>query len=338
MFEKVKAFRSYMKHGEGLEAGLTPPEAVVVDAPTPAQEAAVEAALGGDHRPAADLLDRTRANRDWDAHSAALTILGDTATSAPQWLEDWQRAEPESPGAALVRARLGLVEAWRQRTHAQAENVSREQFEAFHETLRDTTALIQRAADLAPDDPEPWNLAITHARGLQAPREVLEEYLANLRAADPWHYWGHRGALEFVTEKWFGSTEESYAFARSVVEAAPADARVQTLELDALLEQLATGDDDGAKASRERTDAAIERARRWVDAHDGDDRTWLHRNTLAFVLHRIGRGREAYDQLVAIGPRVTEYPWGYYGDDARSTYLTLRTAIVTAAAQEGAAP
>lgn len=337
MFEKMKSFRAYMKHGEGLQAALPPLEAVVVDAPTPVQEAAVEAALGGDHRPAADLLERTRSHRDWDAHSAALTVLGDAASSAPQWLEDWQREEPESPAAALVRARLGLVEAWHQRSNAQSQDVSREQFEAFHATLADATALIQRAADLAPDDPEPWNLALTHARGLEAPREYVEEYLGNLRSADAWHYWGHRAALEYLTDKWFGSHEESHSFARSVVEAAPADARVQTLALDALLEHLVSKDGDAAVADRERAVFAVDRARAWVDAHDGDDRTWLHRNALAFCLYRLGRFREAYDELVAVGPHVTGYPWGYFGDDARSTYKTMCTAIVTKAAEEGPA-
>lgn len=334
MFKKAKQFRNYLKNSDGLKAALVPAEAVVVGAPAPEEEAAVGAAVAGDHRPAAELLDRTRRERDWDAHSRALTVMADAAQTTPQWLEDWERAEPDSPAAALLRARLGLVEAWRQRTNLRAENVTQEQFDAFHATLGDSTALIQRAADLAPDDPEPWNLALIHARGLEAPREVMEDYLGSLRALDPWHYWGHRAALEFLTEKWFGSHEEAYGFARSVAEAAPAGARVQTLELDALLEHLAAGGKEQALADRARTDAVLDRARRWISAHEADPRVRVHRNTLAVVLMVLGRGREAYDELLAIGPHVTEYPWSYWDDDARSSFLARRDAIVALAAQE----
>ena len=63
VFKSLRGAAKMMRHGEALEAPLAPSEDVVLDAPMAAAASAVEAALAGDHRPAADLLRHTRESR-----------------------------------------------------------------------------------------------------------------------------------------------------------------------------------------------------------------------------------------------------------------------------------
>lgn len=333
VFKALRGAAKMMRHGEALQDALAPAESVVVDAPTSAAAAAVEAALAGDHRPAADLLQRTLDTRAWDDRSHVVDVLAGASLRAPQWLDDWESAAPDDGGLALVRAATGIHRAWEHRSRLRASDVSQEQLEAFHTTLADTTALLQRAADLLPDDPEPWALALVHARGLEAPPEVWHDYLSRVRAADPWHYGGHRAAMELLTAKWFGSHEEMSDFARRVAAEAPEDARVRALPLAAVVEQIASGD-AAAAAADPATPEAVDLALAWVEA--GPDRgqhvVAVHRNALVFVLFHCRSFRQAYDQLVATGPFATSVPWGYYGE-ARTVFLEYRGHVVVKTAE-----
>ena len=334
MFDKLRGAGKMMRHGDALRDALAPAESVVVDAPMSAAADAVEAALGGNHRPAADLLRRTLEARAWDDRTSVVDAFASGSLRAPQWLDDWEAAAPEDGGLALVRAATGIHRAWEHRSHLRANEVSPEQFEAFHATLGDTTALLQRAADLLPGDPEPWHLALVHARGLEAPREVWHDYLTSLRGADPWHYAGHRAAMELVTAKWFGSHEEMHDLARGVAAAAPPQERVRTLPLAAVLEHMAEAGPQAARDLPGVTDD-VDLALEWVGSHGdlGHHVVMVHRNTLVFVLFHLQRFREAYDQLVAVGPYATEYPWGYYGD-AREVFLQYRDHVVVKTASQ----
>ena len=333
VFKALRGAAKMMRHGEALTDALAPAESVVVDAPMSAAAAAVEAALAGDHRPAAELLQHTLDARTWDDRSHVVDVFAGVSLRAPQWLDDWEASAPDDGGLALVRAATGIHRAWEHRSRMQASDVSQEQFEAFHATLADTTALLQRAADLLPGDPEPWALALVHARGLEAPPEVWHDYLSSVRAADPWHYGGHRAAMELLTAKWFGSHEEMYDFARRVAAEAPEDARVRTLPLAAVLEQMASGDTVAAVADPA-TAEAVDLAHAWVEANQdrGQHVVAVHRNALVFVLFHCRRFREAYDQLVAVGPYATSVPWGYYGE-ARAVFLQYRDHVVVKTAE-----
>jgi len=335
VFSKLNQARKAMKLGPELAAALAPDDAVVVDAPADYAVSAIESALRGEHEPAAELLRWSRENRAWEERSHLVARLGPASLRAPQWLEAWRAAAPDDPDLATVTARVLVEQAWEQRSHARAEDVSREQFEAFHTTLADATAQIQRAVDLSPGDPEPWSLALIHARGLEAPGEVFDGYLRALWETDRYHTEGNTQAMQYLCEKWFGSHDEMWRFVGAAVDGAPADARIQTLPLDALLEHTAQASGAALTEDPARVEEAISRARGYLDANPdaGHHLTARTRNVLARVLFFLHRFDEAYDQLVAIGPHATEFPWGYWGD-AREEFLTYRRHIVTKKAAE----
>ncbi|MEO7267905.1 MAG: hypothetical protein ABIW49_01710 [Knoellia sp.] len=332
MFEKIKAAKAYLDHGDDLAGALVADDAVVIDAPSDAARPAIDAALDGKYEPAADLLRRTRQDSAWEDRDLAVASLGRLALKSPQWLEAWRESDPDSPDLAVVDARRLVEQAWEQRSHNDASQVSKDQFAAFHETLEHATQRIQQAVDGSPGDPVPWSLALRHARGTEADRETFDGYLRSLESTDPHHYGARYEAMQYLCAKWFGSHEEMFEFAQASVEAAPPEARVQSLLLDAVLEHLAS-DGSALADNPDRVEDAIARARGFLDAqaHAGHHLTARTRNVLARILFHLKRHREAYEQLQAIGPYATSYPWGYWGD-AREEFLTHRSRIVTLAA------
>ncbi|MGG5259101.1 hypothetical protein [Phycicoccus avicenniae] len=334
MFRKVNEFRRYMKNRDAMAAALVPDEAVVADAPMPGLAPAMEAAVAGDHAPAADLLASTHRRRAWDDRSHAVDLLARMSLRTPQWLDAWEtEAGPDDPAPLVVRSALGLNSAWEHRTRERAENVSQEQFKAFHATLGDTTDTLQRAVDRTDDDPEPWRLGLIHARGLEAPPEVWQGYVSALREIDPWHHGGLRAALELQTAKWFGSHEQAYDVAFGLAAEAPADSRVRTLPLDAVFEHaVADGAEDVARAGR--AEEAIALTTGWLAQADPERYhvVAVHRGVLAATLMLLGRFDESFDEFVALGPHATRYPWGYWADDPREGFLRFRSAVSVKAA------
>jgi len=332
MFKKLKATKAYLEHGDDLAGDLVPDDAVVVDAPSDAARPAIDAALDGKYEPAAELLRHTREAGSWEDRDLDVASLGHLALASPQWLDAWREADPENPDLAVVDARRLVEQAWEQRSHNDASQVSQEQFAAFQETLENATQRIQQAIDGSPGDPVPWALALRHARGTECDRETFDGYVRALESTDAHHYGARYEAMQYLCAKWFGSHEEMFAFAHASVEAAPREARVQSLLLDAVLEHLAS-DASALTANPERVEEAIGRARGFLEANKdgGHHVTAQTRNVLARILFHLERHREAYEQMQAIGPYATSYPWRYW-DDAREEFLTHRKHIVTLAA------
>ncbi|WP_404385684.1 hypothetical protein LL946_05770 [Knoellia locipacati] len=332
MFKKIKAAKAYLEHGDEFAQGLVPDDAVVLDTPSDAARPAIDAALDGAYEPAAELLRSSRGARAWEDRDVDVASLGRLSLRAPQWLDSWREAAPDDPDLAVVDARRLVEQAWEQRSHDDASQVSAEQFAAFGETLERATERIQQAVDGSPGDPVPWAIALRHARGTEGDRGTFERYLDALGSTDPHHYGARYEAMQYVCAKWFGSHDEMFSFAQASVDAAPREARVQTLLLDAVLEHVAS-EESALTGNRDRVEEAIARARGYLDANPdaGHHLTAQTRNVLARILFHLERHREAYEQLQAIGPHATSYPWRYWGD-AREEFLTHRSHIVTLAA------
>ncbi|MFJ7194291.1 MULTISPECIES: hypothetical protein [unclassified Streptomyces] len=317
-----------LRHSASVGADLPPDEAVSVDAPDPALRAALGSAADGDHGPARELLAQTREHRQWELRDGYVSRLAEAALHNPGWLDAWRAGHPEDPDAALVGADLCVHRAWEVRTGESSGQVTPDQFRAFFALLEDAAPVIGRAAELNPADPVPWRIALTHALGSRAPREVFDEYWAQALALDPHHYGCHTAALTYLCAKWHGSHTEMFDFAERAADTAPPGSKLHALPLFAALEYtvLSPGAPPGPDPYAPRVAAAVARALDLSAAYAPDSREAAgFRNCLALMLLRTERWDEALDAFRSIGTRATKYPWAYFGDDPRQEFLETRS-------------
>ncbi|MFC9748123.1 hypothetical protein [Streptomyces niveus] len=318
-----------LRHGAAVGAQLPPDASVVLDPPMPGLRAALTAAYAGDHAPARDLLAATRLGAEWERRGGYVPRLAESALHSPGWLDAWLAESPRDPDAVLVKAEHCVQQAWEIRTGARASSVSRDQFQAFFALLDDAVPAIGAAAELNPTDPVPWQVALTHARGSQAPREVFDAYWAEATARAPHHYGCHVSAMQYLCDKWYGSHGEMFDFAERAAGEALPGSKLHALPLLAAVEYdvVADGGNGGAGIERSRIHAALKRAQELSDAYpQGDPEVAGVRNHLALMLVLADRHGEALEQFRAVGAHATQYPWAYLGD-ARGEFLDFRTGV-----------
>ncbi len=187
--------------------------------PEPEAALAVQAAQGGDRRPAAALL--ADAGEDWDLRWDRLTALASAAVRDGRWLADWRAERPDDPDAAAVHAEALLRQAWGVRGGGSAEDTSAEDPERFRRMLSAAVQAAREAAALAPRDPSPWVTLVTAARGLALPHGDFRPLWDELTARAPHHFFGHLSALQYWCAKWCGSHALAQRFADGAAGAAP---------------------------------------------------------------------------------------------------------------------
>ncbi|GHC74639.1 hypothetical protein GCM10007079_09040 [Nocardiopsis terrae] len=97
---------------------------------------------------------------------------------------------------------------------AWAKDVSRERFEEFHAMLPPAYEHLVHAANAAPDRPDALNHLQWFGLGAGMSREDLDFLWDRIIERDPWHPMSHQSRLQVLCQKWEGSHEEMFAFAR----------------------------------------------------------------------------------------------------------------------------
>lgn len=318
-----------LRHASVVGADLPPDESVVLDAPDEPMRSALEAARAGEHAPAAALLAATRLGSQWERRSVLVSRFATAALDSHGWLDSWLAEEPDDPDAALVTAELRIHQAWEIRTAQRAADVTEDRFQAFFTLLEDAMPALGRAVELNPADPVPWEVALTHARGSQAPREVFDTYWSEAVARAPHHVGCHITALQYLCAKWYGSDEEMFSFAERAAEDALPGSELHALPLYAAVEYDIVADaTEPGPVTDPRIVAAIDRALELSTWHEpGAPEAARFRNHLALMLVRSDRTPEALEVFRSIGPYATTYPWAYLSDDPRQEFLDLRTGV-----------
>lgn len=168
------------------------------------------------------------AGRDRELRGRRLAVLTRAAVEDDAWLFAWMSAEPSSPEAAIVFAALLTSRAGDARGGAAASETSAEQFRNFADLSRAALTASRRAAELAPDDPEPW-IQIVYSLMATGDRDAFFEAMRQGLRRDPRHLQLHTAAVGFLCEKWFGSHEQMFAAARTPAATAPPGSNLHIL-------------------------------------------------------------------------------------------------------------
>ncbi|MBQ0830470.1 hypothetical protein [Streptomyces tagetis] len=303
--------RAFLRGGPaaGRVRGAGADDDVFLDAPDDRLGPALVAAARGAYGPAAELLAATRAHAEWEHRDRYAGRLAAFARSRAEWLREWRAAAPDDPDALLVEARLTVDRCWDSPARA--------------ELLRQAGPAVAAVAEAGGRDPVPWRIVLDTARGAHAGHTEFARLWAQAVRRSPHHYGCHVAALEYLAAASPGAHRECLDFAETAAQDAPEDALVRTLPVRAALGCLT--DRGGPGVERTRLDAAADRAIALSAAYPAAD-PWPAelRNALAYVLVRLGRRREAAEQLRLTGPYATSFPWDRETDDPLGRFLQVR--------------
>ncbi|MEU4158833.1 hypothetical protein [Actinoplanes sp. NPDC026670] len=244
------------------------------------------------------------------------------------------RDPDDSTAAAVLGSHLVHV-GWEIRSSYRARHVSRKQFQAFHEKLRQAEHVLYPATERHPDDPALWVIRLTVARGLELGQDEARRRYDRLAEIDPQHLPGQLQLLQQLCPKWGGSWPAVWDFVGRVAGTAPFGAHNHMVIAEAHIEEAT--DDDWTSARRRLSVAGVqavikEAANRsvWHPEFRRSHGWVLVLNTFAAAFSLGGDLRSAKSMFRMLGDFGSEYPWGSLAPSPASTIWLhrLRTAFV----------
>lgn len=308
---------------------------------------ALDVVATGQWQAARDLMAATRA--DFDRRSRVSRAFGEavigttwadvrTRRLAPgeqidttqAWPDLWAQAEPDNPDARLVRARSLMFRGWEVRGTGWANSVNDKSVHEFVRLLELAVAEADAAARLLPADPNPWAQRILLSVPLSEPPSVMESMWQEVVRRDPVHREAHDFKLMYLCEKWLGSHEAMYGFARTAAADAPDGSPLHILPIYATAEW-ALQRPKGGQTPEERWvgaefGAELDNAlNRWFRVARSRHGMWFEDlNALAYGLWRAGRHADAKPVFAAIGPYALSLPWAWAVRGERLSFRAAR--------------
>src|SRR5688572_23236106 len=129
-------------------------------------------------------------------------------------LDAWCQNETKSTMAHLLRGRHAIHWAWEARGSGQADTVSAEGWRLYGERLGLAKQDFLYCTQLDPADPTPWAMLVHVGRGLDGADTETPAWFGEAVRRDPEHFLAHENMLSFLTEKWHGSHDKMFRFAR----------------------------------------------------------------------------------------------------------------------------
>lgn len=165
-------------------------------------------------------------------------VLHDESPMPGEVAYRWWTTHPTAESAAVVGMAM-VRDAWRVRSRAAANDVSREAHERFASILSQTEQLLLGAAERWPDSVLPWIPLQATTRGLVPwlGRDAIRQRFEQAYQREPYNYLVATEVLQSLCPKWYGSYEATFSFARSLLQA-PRDSPTRMLIAHAELELL----------------------------------------------------------------------------------------------------
>jgi hypothetical protein len=276
------------------------------------------------------------AARDWTASRrildttepaarSELVLIGAGQPDLEEFLREvWQRDPADTAAGAMLGSFL-TQDAWRVRTTASADMVSKRQWRVFHERLREAERVLIKAAARNPYDPAVWVGRLTTCRGLELSIPEARRRYDRLSAAHPHHLPAQLGLVQQLCPKWGGDWGQVHTFTRGAMRSAPPGSHSPVVVAEGHIEQwlsgragtIAIGKDPG---HLKYVSAEIYEAARRSVWHPDFRRTvgWVRvMSTFAVVFCLLGDDRAAGSMFAALGTYASERPWSDLGNPAR---------------------
>ncbi|MEU3706607.1 hypothetical protein AB0E82_30445 [Streptomyces anulatus] len=249
------------------------------------------------------------AGRDWDERWSRTEFLQQVAAEDDTWLDAWRAAMPANGDAATIHAGLMVHRAWEIRGAEYADAVPRDRMNTFRTLLPAAIEQAHRAARLDPENPGPWVVMVTAARGAEYRREQFQPLWDGLVARAPHHYAGHWQGLQFWCAKWLGSDKLMRAFAEQAVRHAPPGSPLAGMHLHALEELAERAGASALPAGRKAKGLLTKVAASLAEVAPDNEHLPALRHLLAHHMLRSKMHAAALEQFRLIGPWCGAQPW-----------------------------
>ncbi|MGI5121046.1 hypothetical protein ACQEU5_16140 [Marinactinospora thermotolerans] len=294
----------------------------------PALDAGVDAVEEGHLLAGTALLRECR--DDPEKRAQRVEALGGAAVGHSGHIAGLLEEETDPRDAADILLWLGstlIREAWKIRGGGWAETVGRDRFKLFFATLAEAREPLLASAHLFPEDPVPWVCLQSFAMGSQLDRADKDEIWRNIIERCPTIFPGHWGRLQILSDKWGGSHEEMFDFARTTARTAPSGhplvAMLPLAHAEYLLrERMPLLDEGSYKAfvrfsvdhySVETVAELKEASERWLSGGEEHPRDIEAHHLFGGVFADCGDDDAARLHLGRIGDRFMAVPWDYFG-------------------------
>jgi hypothetical protein len=284
-----------------------PDPAVEVDPHLAEDLPLIEAAHAGDTAGLAARLTDLRELQRWH-HRHQLVARAARADRGTAWIETWASSAPGDVDALSVRAVAAV------RIARQAADPRR--------ALQDVTPMLESASDRLPEDPTVWSMLLEQAHGLDAGVARVHDLVARAAAASSTGFAWRSTAVELLSDRWYGSLEESWDFAVTSAEVAP-QTRLVLLPAYAVLSQLRR---ESTTVAEEMLTEALGPAAAYLETCRYDEAEHVEAaNSLAARLVAAGRRRETPSVLAQCEDRVDTVVWGtVVGPDPVGAFMNAR--------------
>ncbi len=299
---------------------------VIVPRLSAEHQRALVALRHGDVGPIEAALDRTVGEGRTSDRICLLRMMA--RVREPRGLMAMVSAFPDAQGLTLLAASALIEAGWASRGGGTADEVDDRGATLFFHSLALADQLLDAATSLDPGDPVPWILRFRTGPALTSELSPFEHCYREAIARDPDCWYAHAGMLWLSTEKWYGSHDTMFRWARSMASRPDGDP-LRLLIAEAHIEMwvylhLMEGDAAGAAAYLRRPEVLAEVATafdgfragapRHIDAH-------LARNSAAFWFYLAGdraRLRAAFQPV----PVYFERPWQFLA--GQESYVRAR--------------
>ncbi|MFS8101314.1 hypothetical protein LFM09_29730 [Lentzea alba] len=254
-----------------------------------------------------------------------LDVLGGAGNVVlPQLLD----AEEEQPGNVHLLLLLGSAQSvagWQERGSAGADQTGADQWAGLRKFSARAHRNLQFAAELDPDDFAPWALMMSMAVAMPTHRREAAEVYEEVTKRVPDLYGAAFRRLHAACQKWYGSHDEMFGFARGTVEGLPDGHPLLALIPAAHIEMhlyltwkssfvvrvWEAFTRSHLKKQRAEVDAASDRLLAGTDDHP---RSLRAHQVFAMYYFDVGADDRLARHLARSGERASGWPWGYLGD------------------------
>lgn len=220
-------------------------------------------------------------------------------------------------------ARYGDIEAARRAEEAAADH---------QESLKLAERLLYDVIRDRPSLSDPWVFLLISGRGLGVRLEELRQRFDNAHSRNPFRPDACREYVEGLTEKWGGSQEATFDFARWVEQEAPPDSPARVSLPVAHLEQGLLGGNGSNLATYLNEESVVGELAGalesflWATASPAPTEALpvLNAYALAVSADSPGTAHLMFEVFERIGDRPTAYPWSLYKENIPEVFSEIR--------------